>query len=125
MDIVLTLVVAGVAFILGWNVRGAVIMANLARNPKNMIEILKRIEQINQAEESGDAEAIARLDPKATELAIERVGDTLYAYAKDNNQFIAQGPDLKALLESAHKRFPGRTFFGNIPADSPAKELAQ
>jgi hypothetical protein len=124
MDIILTLVLVIVAFILGWNFRGAVILANLARKPEDMIKILQKIQEINQAEDSGDPEALARLDKDATELAIERVGDHLYAYAKDNNQFIAQGADLKDLLAQAHKRFPGRVFFGNIPEDSPAKELA-
>ncbi len=124
MDTILTLVLVAIAFILGWHFRGAVILANLARKPEDMIKILERIQAINRAEAGEDLEELARLDPQATELAIERVGNCLYAYAKDSNQFIAQGTDLKGLLAEAHKRFPGRTFFGNIPENSSAKELA-
>jgi hypothetical protein len=49
------------------------------------------------------------------ELFIEKVNGHLYAYSKTSNQFIAQGDTLDALLESAHTRFPGKTFFGTIP----------
>jgi hypothetical protein len=59
-----------------------------------------------------------------TELAIERHGDMLYAFAKNTDQFIAQGSNLDILLAEASKRFPDRRFFGNITSDNPAKELA-
>lgn len=123
MELIITLVVAVVAFIVGWNLRGIIIMARLASNPEAMMETLRKIKEINDAESDEDLKEVIKRN-EATELAIERVNDHLYAYAKDTNQFIAQGTNLKALLEEAHKRFPGKVFFGDIPADHPAKEIA-
>lgn len=50
-----------------------------------------------------------------TELAIEKVKGVLYAYTKSENKFIAQGETIEELLKSAHERFPGKTFFGDLP----------
>lgn len=116
-DLLIYLVVAVIAFIVGWRARGVILMAALSEDPEKFMEILKQIKKINEAEQRSIPSA-------ATELAIERVNDHLYAYVKETNQFIAQGPDLKSLLAEAHKRFPGKVFFGEIDKDSPAKELA-
>lgn len=123
MDLTILFIVAVVSFIIGWNLRGLVMLARLASNPEAMIEILRKIKEINDAKSQEEVDEIEKRN-EATELAIERVGSHLYAYAKETNQFIAQGSDLKDLLETAHKRFPGKVFFGNIPADDPAKEIA-
>ena len=117
MDIIIYSVIAAVAFIIGWNLRGVVILANLAKDPQKFIKMLNQIEKINEAEANGEE------IPDGTELTIERVGNTLYAYAKETNQFIAQGPDLSSVIEEAQKRFPGKKFFGLIPHGDPAKEL--
>lgn len=122
LDIIITAIISGfVGYIIGWVFRGVVILSHLAKHPEAMMAILAKIKAINEQEDRAEA---VTLNKNATELEIERVNNYLYAYAKDTNQFIAQGPNLKELLEEAHKRFPGRTFFGDIPADSPAKELA-
>ena len=123
MELILILIVAVVAFVVGWNLRGIIIMARLASDPEAMMETLRKIKEINDAQSDDELKEVIKRN-EATELAIERVNNHLYAYTKDTNQFIAQGTDLKALLEEAHKRFPGKVFFGNIPADDPAKELA-
>ena len=117
MDIIIYSVIAAGAFIIGWNLRGVVILANLAKDPQKFIKMLNQIEKINEAEANGEE------IPDGTELTIERVGNTLYAYAKETNQFIAQGPDLSSVIEEAQKRFPGKKFFGLIPHGDPAKEL--
>lgn len=121
LDIFITAVVAGcVGYMIGWILRGVVILSHLANHPEVMMDILARIKKINDAEKK-----VEDTVKNGTELAIERVNDCLYAYAKDTNQFIAQGSTLKELLDDAHKRFPGKLFFGNIPADDPAKDLAK
>jgi hypothetical protein len=50
-----------------------------------------------------------------TELDIEKVKGVLYAYSKADNKFIAQGETIDDLLRTAHARYPGKTFFGNLP----------
>lgn len=117
MELILYIVLGSVAFWLGWHARGIIFLANIAQNPEKVIKMLEEIKRIN------DSDIKEVVGNKGTELSIEKVGNDLYAYAKDTNQFVAQGSDLKSLLESAHKRFPGRVFFGNIPEDNPAKDL--
>lgn len=122
MDTLIVAIIAGfIGYCIGWIIRGVVILSHLASKPEAMIEILNRIKEINEREAKGTED----VKVTGTELFIERVNDTLYAYTKDTNQFIAQGSDLEVLLEDAHKRFPNTTFFGEIPADSPAKELVK
>jgi hypothetical protein len=83
---------------------------NMAQRPDEIIKVLERIKE---------------MDEPTTELTIERVGDQLFAYAKDTGQFLAQAPNLNNLLEIVHTRFPGKKFFGTISADDPAKDLVK
>ena len=120
MDFITVLVIAFVAMWVGWVARGIIMLARFGTDPEHFIEILQKIKEINDKEQiEGKEQAIG------TELAIERVGNELYAYAKDTNQFIAQGSNLDKLMEEAKKRFPDRRFFGVISKDNSAKELAQ
>jgi len=118
-DILSTLVTVVIAMWAGWHFRGIVILAKFSTDPDHFINILKQIKELNEKERKEVVD-----EKVGTELAIERHGNTLYAFAKDNDQFIAQGPSLDALLEDAKKRFPNRKFFGVIAKDDPAKELA-
>lgn len=121
MDFLIYIVVAVVAFWLGWHARGIIFLANISENPERVIDMLNKIKKLNEEEELG----IVKTDSaEGTELFIERVGNMLYAYIKDTNQFVAQAPDLSSLLNEAHKRFPTQKFFGTISKDNSAKELA-
>lgn len=112
-------VIAGiVGYAVGYWFRGIMVLYHLSRDPDRIITLLKEIKKVNEREEAEGQD-----NTQGTELFIERVNNHLYAYVKDTNQFIAQGPDLKSLLDEAHKRFPNKQFFGNIAADNPAKEL--
>ena len=115
------LLIVACALYIGWSLRGVSFMLKIGSNPDYYINILQKIKELNEQE---DSELPDEVKSKGTELLIERVNDMLYAYAKETNQFIAQGRDLKSLLETAHDRFPGKIFFGEIPEDSSAKELA-
>lgn len=104
-------------FYFGWWARGLLMKSRFSEDPDHFINILQKIKEINELEQ-------LELKKEGTELSIERVGNTLYAYVKDTGQFIAQGPSLEELLNSAQDRFPDRKFFGKIDKDNPAKELA-
>jgi phosphoribosylaminoimidazole carboxylase (NCAIR synthetase) len=108
----------------GWHLKGIIILYKLSQDPEHMIQILNKIKDLNNAESDEEIAHIVQTN-EAVVLEIERVGNQLYAYSKDTHTFVAQGPSLKDLLESAQKRFPNREFIGNISADNPAKELAQ
>lgn len=117
MDFLFYAFIFGFGAWLGWHARGAIFLYHISENPERIIEILKQIKKINENGEEGTT-------PQGTELRIEKHGPLLYAFASESDEFIAQGPTLKDLLETAHKRYPGRVFFGNIPNDDPAKDLA-
>ena len=116
MDFLIYVVVAAIAFWIGWHARGIIFLANISENPDRVINMLEKIRQINE-EDSG-------MVGEGTELSIERVGNMLYAYIKDTNQFVAQAPDLSTLLKEAHKSYPTQKFFGTITKDNTAKDLA-
>jgi hypothetical protein len=119
MEFLSYVVLFGIALWIGWHLRGIVFLANLSENPDRVIKMLEEIKRLNREEDSTSDKPKS----KGTELKIERVGDMLYAFTKDNDEFIAQGSDLKTLLDSAQKRFPNKVFFGNIPNGDSAKEL--
>jgi hypothetical protein len=114
-------IVAVIAFWIGWRVRTAIILAKMSLQPEKMIKLLEQVKAINDKELDSDS-GIEQIS--SDELRIERVGEQLYAYTKHNNEFIAQGNDLESVLNSAHRRFPDRTFFGTIESTNSAKEIA-
>lgn len=116
----LDLAMLAVMFWMGWVLRGIVILARMSSKPEEMIDILNKIRRINEGKDT--EEDVSAKD--GIEIRIERVGDMLYAYAKENDEFIAQGPNMTTLLEVAAERFPQRRFFGVIEKDNPAKEIA-
>lgn len=114
--------VAFISYRVGAFMKGIEMIQNLARNPQKTVEMLEELKRIQ------DAESIEELNTTAqegNEMLIERVGDQLYAYAKETGQFLGQGPNFDAVAETVGKRFPGQKFFGTISADDPAKELVK
>lgn len=117
MDFISTMVIVAISMWVGWHLRGITILSKFGNDPDHFIKILQQIKEINEKELSQEDK------PNATELKIERHGDVLFAFIKETNQFVAQGPDLASVIEQAQKRFPGKKFFGLIPHGDPAKEL--
>jgi hypothetical protein len=105
-----------VAFQLGKHWGYFQLSQNMIRNPDGMITILNRVKELDLEED---------VEKTGTEMSIERVGDMLYAYSKETNQFLGQAPDLNTLLENIQKRFPGKEFFGTISKEDSAKELVK
>ena len=112
--------VAFISYRVGAFMKGIEMIQNLARNPQKTVEMLEELKRIQ------DAESIEELTAQeGNEMLIERVGDQLYAYAKETGQFLGQGPNFDAVAETVGKRFPGQKFFGTISADDPAKEIVK
>ncbi len=63
-------------------------------------------------------EQIARIDAESSdsasteELSVERHGQQIYIYTKNDGEFLAQGASLEECLNRIEQRFPGRTFRG-------------
>jgi hypothetical protein len=121
---------------IGWSLHEAWMIWLIREHPERMemaINLSKRVNQMNeqqlddladQLKQARDAQDLV-VKPAGTEMTIERVGNMLYAYAKDTGQFLAQGPNLDAVIKNTELRYPGQKFFGTIANDNSAKELAQ
>jgi hypothetical protein len=136
--IIFTVVIL-VAVRVGWKLHEAWMLWIIAEHPERMKMVLavsnaarsmtdeergELIQKVRSIRESGSLEDLTEdLTKGGREMNLERVGDTLYAYAKDTGQFLAQGANLAAISEVLEKRFPNEKFFGTIAADNPAKEL--
>lgn len=114
---ILCIIIYCVGFFFGASWQFKKMIRTFAQNPDIMAEAARQIKQMNSEEKINSSSAV--------KLEIERVGNMLYAYACETHQFMGQATDLTTLLENIHKRFPGKTFFGEIPADDPAKELVK
>jgi hypothetical protein len=81
-----------IGFSLGWNLRErvAVVQAN------------RLLAQLQEVEEDTSEEVIR--------ITIEKDRDTLFAYHKDNSQFIAQAKDRAELEKKLAELFPGKRF---------------
>lgn len=115
------LIIFVLGFYCGWKLNEKFFVHIIKTDPE-AIEEACRIAKRNRAEDLlGETEVEMETEDgklvktKGVELAIEAVGDVLYAYSKATNQFIAQGNTIEELLKIAHKRFPGQTFFGDLP----------
>lgn len=117
-DPIEVLLIAAAALWIGWRVHEAFIIHIIRTNPEILKELSKVVEDHN--DELGTEEITVvtsdgqKMDTEGVEMIVEREGNLLYAYSKTTNQFIAQGDSIENLLSMAHKRFPGKTFFGNI-----------
>jgi hypothetical protein len=92
MEIFIVVGLLIIGFFIGWNVRErvAIITAN---------RLLAELEHI----EEETSEEVIR-------ITIEKDRDTLFAYHKDNSQFIAQAKNRAELEKKLAELFPGKRF---------------
>lgn len=121
-DIIEVVLIACAALWIGWRVHEVFIIHIIRTNPEILKELAKVVE--DHKDELGTEEITVvksdgqKVDTEGVEMIVEREGNLLYAYSKATNQFIAQGDTLENLLSTAHKRFPGKTFFGTLEEDN-------
>ena len=104
MEYFIYLVIAVVAYWIGWHARGIIFLANISERPDHMIKMLQKIKEINDSEELG-------LPDDAIEVQTENVNDSVYAYNKLTGEFLAQAQNLHQVMTEAAKRFPGKKFW--------------
>jgi hypothetical protein len=104
MEYFIYLVVAIVAYWIGWHVRGIIFLANISERPDHMIKMLEKIREINESEEIG-------LPDDAIEVETEHVNNLVYAYNKVTGEFLAQAQNLHQVMVEAAKRYPGKKFW--------------
>jgi hypothetical protein len=113
MDFITILVIAVIAMWIGWHVRGIVILANLAEDPDRIIRMLEKIKKINEEEQFESKGKLTGIEIKP-----EQVGNTWYAYAADDSQYLGQGPTLEDALKMVADRFPNKKFWCKKPNES-------
>ena len=103
---------------LGLHIAVMRMLATILKDPKT---IQKAIEEYGRAVRAAEAE------PGPTEAArkvrVEQVGQEVYIYALDNDEFLGQGPCLTTALERVGQRFPNQRFEGWVDPEQ-AKGLA-
>jgi hypothetical protein len=104
MEYFIYLVIAVVAYWIGWHARGIIFLANISERPDHMIKMLEKIKEINDSEELG-------LPDDAIEVQTEHVNDSVYAYNKLTGEFLAQAQNLHQVMTLAAKRYPGKKFW--------------
>ena len=104
MEYIIYLIVALVAYWLGWHARGVIFLANISQRPEHMIKMLEKIKEINESEDVG-------LPEDAIEVQTESVNGLIYAYEKTTGQFLAQAQNLHQAMLLAAARYPGKKFW--------------
>ena len=99
------IIVALVAFALGFKISEIIHVISF----KRILEDLGvQPEQLNRlAREIGVPESqLSRTETKKiVEVTLEKIGGVIYAYRRDNNQFLGQGTDHDTLIDHLNKTF--------------------
>ena len=101
-------------FILGAYFIYRQVMQNVSEDPRRMINILEKIEKINQLE----AQRQESKESDLVEIKTEVHGGITYLFDKNTDEFLAQGTDFDNALDLANKRFPNRFSVKNVVPDS-------
>jgi hypothetical protein len=106
LEYVSYIVVAVIAYWIGWHIRAILFIHNISKNPDGMIAILNELKKA-----MADDEQQADIPEGVIEMKIETVGDMVYAYDKVTGQFLAQAQDIYQAAVVAASRFPGKKFY--------------
>lgn len=107
--LILVIVSFVVGYVLGWIGHAKGMLTRLLEDPDSMIKILDEYKK-NMPIES-------RSNSLVREVDVEQEKGMFLLFAKDNGQFLGQGPTLDAALEAARSRFPTQEFQGVISSE--------
>lgn len=85
------------------------ITKGLIENRKDIQRVLDQFEQ-----DLKDEQKLADVVSSAEPLKVERVGEQIFLYTEENDEFISQGSSLQEALDKAKTRFPSRSFKGHL-----------
>lgn len=107
MEYISYIVVAVIAAYIGWSARGIIFLANISHNPDRMIDMLKQVKAINEAESLAELDSIT----DAIICESESVNGQIFLYDKSNGEFLAQAQNLHQAALIAAARFPGKKIW--------------
>ena len=97
--------------VVGWHMSAWRITKRVLSDPDSMIRMLEKYKKAKiDAEKEEQSDGVR-------EMKVERHGDMLYLFAKDNDEFLAQGTTLQEAISEVEKRFPNQTFRGLLSKD--------
>ena len=101
----------GLAFYLGFKFNEKIMYLTFSKMLKDAGISNKELDKfINHWAPELGIESEADNDGDRIEIKVERHGEVLYAFRKDNNQFLAQGADIEALTKIVAERFSNVNF---------------
>jgi hypothetical protein len=106
-DVLIDLLIVALAFWLGWKLRGFWMVIALAARPELLAEVAR------QAKNIADGHA----DSTSRQIRVEQVGDSVFLYAEDTGEFLAQGTTLELALDTVKLRFPNEDFHGHVDTE--------
>lgn len=106
-NIFIFLVVFFAGFVFGWLNHAHSFLRKVMADPDEMINLLNEYKKSKPEDQKNQ-------DTPVREIKVEKYGNALYLYAKDNDQFLAQGNTLQEALAEVDKKFPGKNFKGYL-----------
>ncbi len=92
--------------IVGWIWHARMLFSKILSDPDKMITLLEKYKSSKPEEDQIKADT--------RPIRVERHGNNIYLYAKDTEEFLAQGTSLQEALDVVEKRFPGQNFKGHL-----------
>lgn len=93
MEILIAIFAGVIVFYAGWK----------AREVHAMRSVGMLLEEMNET-------MFHEFKSKVIDITVEKSGDFLYVYRKDNGTFLAQGTDMDKLSDILSEKFPGKLF---------------
>jgi hypothetical protein len=103
-----TIIITAMAFALGWFLGAFVTAVKQAQAFKSILNDLGvTSEQLLKLKDRMDHEDEPQTVSRETvvEVTLEKMGNMIYAYRKDNSQFLGQGTDRDALIQHLNHTF--------------------
>lgn len=101
------IIIWALGFWAGWRWHRIRWEQHVLKNPQAVRRALDRLEELKSQVEQAASD-------QPEEIRVERVGNQIYLYQKQTDEFLAQGPDLESALAVVEQRFPNRSFRGLI-----------
>jgi hypothetical protein len=100
-----------------WGIHSAVIriISNYMNNPKDIEQAFKQISDLKSQADEPDDKAVVY-------LRAEWVGEQVYLYREDTNEFLGQGTDVHTAISNITQLTPGVSY--EIPAGMAKKPQA-
>lgn len=103
-------IIAAIAFYLGYKLNEKIMWFTFGKMMKEAGITNKQLDQFINHWAPGLNDEVKSLSESAIEIRLEQHNNILYAYRKDNEEFLGQGPDQETLFKIITDRFQNHKF---------------